>query len=122
MLPVNNLIFDSTVAADGAWRNVSNFTSISIQIIGAEDVVWIEATNDPTVVGDTPSGNAGVNVSGSLPSGSPTPLATGEITIFVSGGNILWSPSCLVWNYVRVRKDNVTQSVQTKAYLFGQNG
>lgn len=113
MLPVNNLIFDSTSAADGAWRNVSNFVSISIQISGAEGHVWVEATNNPDLT------QAGVNVSGNLPS---SPSGTDEIAIIVSGTNVLWSPSCLVWNWVRVRKDATAETLETKAFLFGQNG
>jgi hypothetical protein len=34
----------------------------------------------------------------------------------------LWSPSCLVWNWIRVRKNTDRQSLETKALLFGQNG
>ena len=52
--PVNNLIFDSTVAADGEWRNVSNFIAVSVYLTGTESNVWIEGSNDPSIVGDTP--------------------------------------------------------------------
>jgi hypothetical protein len=120
--PANNKIFDSTLAADGDWRNVSNFTALSIQLSGVEGNIWIEASNDPSIVGVPPSGNAGVNVSGSLPSGSPIPLASGELAVLVSGTNVLWSPSCLAWNWIRVRKDSTAETLDTKAFLFGQNG
>lgn len=59
MLCVNNLILNTTAAgADGAWRNVSNFVSSSIQIIARDAAglstpltgdIWIEVSNDPTV-------------------------------------------------------------------------
>lgn len=118
--PVNNLIFDSTVAADGEWRNVSNFIALSVYLTGTESNVWIEGSNDPSIVGDTPSGNAGINISGDL--SSPSPLS--EIAVFVDvvAQTALWSPSCLVWNWIRVRKDASFEGTETKAFLFGQNG
>lgn len=120
MLPVNNLIFDSTVAADGDWRNVSNLTALSVYLTGVETMVWIEASNDPSIVGDTPSGNAGIDVSGDLSS----PSGSSEIAVIYDGTakTALWAPSCLVWNWIRVRKDSASETLETKAFLFGQNG
>jgi hypothetical protein len=60
MQTINNLILNTNVAAaDGAWRNVSNFVASSIQIIARDPAtglstpitgtVWIEVSNDPNV-------------------------------------------------------------------------
>jgi len=59
MQTVNNLILNTNVAAaDGNWRNVSNFVASSIQIIARTaaglstaltGTIWIEVSNDPTV-------------------------------------------------------------------------
>jgi hypothetical protein len=52
MLVSNNTIFSSTLAADGAWRNISNFLQFSVQVTGVEGTVWIEVSNDPNVMTD----------------------------------------------------------------------
>jgi len=50
---VNNLIFSSTAAASGAWRNISNLTALSVQLAGLDSApVWVEASNDPNVETD----------------------------------------------------------------------
>jgi hypothetical protein len=59
MQTVNNLILNTNVAAaDGAWRNVSNFVASSIQIIARDSsgistaltgTITIEVSNDPNV-------------------------------------------------------------------------
>jgi hypothetical protein len=115
MLPVNNLIFDSTIHADGDWRDISNLTAFSIQLANVEGNVWIEASNNPDLT------QAGVNISGNIMNAASNPVS--EITILIEGsGNALFAPSCLVWNWIRVRKDATAQTKETKAWLFGQNG
>jgi hypothetical protein len=42
-------IFDSTIAADGAWIDVSNLVALSIQVNNIEGNTWIEVSNDPNV-------------------------------------------------------------------------
>ena len=59
MQTVNNTILSTTLAAaDGAWRNVSNFVASSIQFIARDSsglstpltgTIWIEVSNDPNV-------------------------------------------------------------------------
>jgi hypothetical protein len=53
---VNNLIFSSTNAADGAWQDVSNMVMFSIYVKGIEAKVWVEVSNDPNVKYDGPNG------------------------------------------------------------------
>lgn len=45
----NIKIFDSTVAADGAWIDISNCVALSIGVSGIEGNVWIEVSNDPNI-------------------------------------------------------------------------
>jgi hypothetical protein len=52
MQPVNDIMFSSTNALDGAWYKVSNLVAFSIQITGLEGDVWVEASNDPNVNSD----------------------------------------------------------------------
>ena len=46
---VDRIIFDSTAAADGAWQDISLMPSWSLQIVGIDQTVWVEASNDPNV-------------------------------------------------------------------------
>lgn len=53
MFVANNLIFDSTAtAANGVWRDVSNWVAYSVHITGLEGTTWIEVSNDPAVKTD----------------------------------------------------------------------
>jgi hypothetical protein len=52
---VQNTIFDSTVAATGAWRNISNFVALSVQLTGLEGDVYVEVSNDPNILTDGPA-------------------------------------------------------------------
>jgi hypothetical protein len=45
----NIKIFDSTVAADGPWVDVSDTVNLSVQIANIEPKTWIEVSNDPYV-------------------------------------------------------------------------
>jgi len=235
MQVANNLIFSSQSAADGQWRNINNFMAYSVYFTGLEGNVWVEVSNDPSVMTDgasslaapaaptltqflptfggltgqgtyyvkttyvtatgetlpsterslavsdglqlsvaspAASGNAvgwncyvgsatgkehlqnanpliigqpfnlaalttfssvvpasntagsaaiGINVSGNL---AGTALAGDETEIVQDTINHLaiFAPSCLVFNYLRIRKDNSAQTKVTSAYLFGQIG
>src|SRR6185369_4072573 len=52
MQVANNLILSTQTAANGAWRNISNFQCYSIHITGVEGHVWIEVANDPSILTD----------------------------------------------------------------------
>jgi hypothetical protein len=53
MFVANNLIFDSTAtAANGTWRDVSNWVAYSVHVTGLEGTTWIEVSNDPAVKTD----------------------------------------------------------------------
>src|SRR5208337_2442504 len=91
MQTVNNLLLDSTVAADGKWRNISNFVSFSVHGVNLENVVWIEISNDPNVMIDN-SSNINAPSAPSLgqfqwepPAGIATPPAglVGQGTLYV---------------------------------------
>jgi len=56
--------------------------------------------------------NSGINV-GSLATAVDAPIA-----IFVSGSNVMWSPSSMTWKWIRV----VSGGATTVAYLNGQRG
>jgi hypothetical protein len=114
---VNNKIFDSTDNAFGEWRNISNFIALSIHVIGLEHSVYIEASNSNT---DPGVGGAGVKITGDL--GNSDVSLSDEIAIFYDGSGAMVNPSCLAWNWIRVTKPGGSASVQTQAFLFGQNG
>ena len=247
---VDRIIFDSTNAADGQWQDISLMPSWSLQVVGLEGTVWVEASNDPNVRTDgatiaapsapalsavaattfnanpgtftaevtyltaqggesvasaasgsqiVPAGetlqvaspaqdtggfatgwnvyvnngngvyrkqntqplaigqafilyqfvpvnivpptsntakipNVGVNISGNLGTGPftspPTPTLVqgssfGETQIVYDNGNgnqAMFSTSCLVFKWLRVRKSNTATTKETIAYLMGQNG
>jgi hypothetical protein len=52
MQTVNNLLFDSTAALNGKWRNIGNFVGASVHGVNLEGNVWIELSNDPNVMVD----------------------------------------------------------------------
>jgi hypothetical protein len=43
-----------------------------------------------------------------------------DVAWSTDGKQCMWSPSCLVWNYLRVRKTATGASTTTTAYAFGQ--
>jgi len=55
MQTANNTIFSSQAALSGAWRNINNWFNFSLHITGLEGNVWVEASNDPTVMTDGPT-------------------------------------------------------------------
>jgi hypothetical protein len=123
----NNLMFDSSAAHVGDWFNISNCVALSVHVVGLEGTVTIEASNDPDAVSgvpfpapddnDTP---VGIAITGNLTASAVS--LTDEIAIFYDGaGGAMINPSCLAWNFIRVKKVG-GGTVETKAWLFGQNG
>ncbi len=55
----NILIFSSTAALNGAWVDISNMVSFSVQVDGLEGKVWIEVSNDPNVQFNGSNGQLG---------------------------------------------------------------
>jgi hypothetical protein len=105
MLVSNNTIFSSTNAADGAWRNVSNFTQFSLQVNNVEGTVWIEASNDPAVMTDGASSLAAPAV----------PTAT--ITNIALTSNVL---TVTATNTFAAGQQVVFSGVGTNTFLNGQ--
>lgn len=77
------------------------------------------------------SPNSGVNITGNLASfpttsftaGTATGTALNQIQVILDGsGQAMINPSGIIWNYIRVVKDNTAQTKVTNAYLFGQIG
>jgi hypothetical protein len=147
MITANNVILSSTVAAAGPWRDINNFTALSVHIVGLEAgaSTWIEVSNNPNVLQNQPGvfipgvnaptgevpvtsapGVSGVPITGNLGGhASYSPPVSGDsgdeqdISFSADGTQAMWSPSCLVWNFIRVVKTG-GGSVPTVAYLFGQ--
>lgn len=77
------------------------------------------------------SPNAGINITGNLASfpttgftpGTGTGTALNQIQVILDGsGQAMINPSGIIWNYIRVVKDNTAQTKVTSAFLFGQIG
>jgi hypothetical protein len=141
----NNVIFDSKAEFSGKWRDINNFAALSVHIVGLEAAsdTWIEVSNNPNVllnqpsdyvsgystpilVPNAPSGISGVPITGNLAvHASYSPPVSGDVeeeadvAFSADGTQAVWSPSCLVWNYIRVVKTG-GGSTETVAYLFGQ--
>jgi hypothetical protein len=131
MTPKDLLIFDSTAAADGIWYKIDNVSALSIHILNLEAScdTWIEVSNNPLcdylLYGAASTAVVGVAMTGNLGTGgSPSPPSSmdeQDISYSLDGTQCMWSPSCLVWKYVRVRKSSTGTPIdETKAYLFGQ--
>jgi len=132
MLAPNNVLFDSAAATDGAWFNIRNYSALSVHLTGLEagSDTWIEVSNNPLddpLYGNSPPTPDGVPITGNLagPASYSPPTPYGEddqeadISFSDDNSQCMWSPSCLIWNYIRVVKTG-GGSVETKAYLFGQ--
>jgi hypothetical protein len=137
MLGKNNLIFDSIPALVGTWAAVYNYSALSINILGVDPAAdtWIEVSNnplcDPIKYAGTNKTVYGVPVTGNLgAAGSPPDVSEeadirfalygpGGPTDTTHGYMCMWSPSCLIWNYIRLVKTG-TSSIETQAWLFGQ--
>lgn len=123
MLTANNKIFESQSAANGQWRDINNWTALSIHLKGLEGNVWVEVSNDPACLKDNTM--KGVPVTKNLASNTnvnPDDATDQADTAFSADGQAMWSPSCLVWAYVRICKDSTAQTKTTTAFLFGQQG
>jgi hypothetical protein len=131
MLGPNLTIFDSTAALDGRWYKIANYSALSVHLMGLEAscAIWIEVSNnpenDPNYGSSPPITTAGVPVAWITTGGitSPPTNITDEADLAYSldGTQAMWSPSCLVWNYIRVCKSSSGTPVdETVAQLFGQ--
>jgi hypothetical protein len=92
---------------------------------------WQNSQIIPPVANTTGTPNVGANISGNLnaaPSaGQPdneAAIAYDTATGVYSGAAtmVMWAPSCLYFNWVRVRVTGQTAGHVLQAYLFGQNG
>jgi hypothetical protein len=97
-------------AISGALPLVQPFKMVN----GFQQTQWA-----PPAMDQSGSAAVGVNVSGNLPA---SPANNSQTQIVVSGTNVMFNPSGIVWKWLRVRKDATTQVLQTTAYLMGQNG
>lgn len=140
MIAPNNLIFTSIPAAAGLWAACYNYSALSIHLLGldATSNTWIEVSNnplcDPRKYPTTCAAVYGVPITGNLAAGGPT--ATGNendevnccFTTYGPGGPsdsthgtmCVFSPSCLIWNYIRVVKTGGSGGLLTQAWLMGQ--
>lgn len=68
--------------------------------------------------------SGGVNTGVKFPTSGTLVGATsgGEINVLITGTNCMVNPSSLVWKWLRVRKDNSAQTLETVAWVMGQNG
>lgn len=62
--------------------------------------------------------NTGVKLMATVVGGT----SSEEIAIFVTGTSAMVNPSCLCWKWLRLGKDNSSQTLETIAWLMGQNG
>jgi len=92
---------------------------------------WQNSGIQPPATNTTGTPNVGANISGNLnaaPSaGQPdneAAIAYDTATGVYSGAAtmVMWAPSCLYFNWVRVRVTGQTPGNVLQAYLFGQNG
>ena len=92
---------------------------------------WQNNLIQPPVADTTGTPNIGANISGNLnaaPSaGQPdneAAIAYDTLTgVYGAGATmVMWAPSCLYFNWVRVRVAGQTPGNVLQAYLFGQNG
>jgi hypothetical protein len=104
-LPLLTNIIGGVVKVQG-----QNFSMVN----GYQQTQWVPPASD-----QSGSAAVGVNVSGNLPA---SPANNSQTQIVVSGTNVMFNPSGIVWKWLRVRKDATTQVLQTTAFLMGQNG
>lgn len=139
MTPKDLTIFQSAPALMGQWFNIENFSALSVHLINLEAAsdTWIEVSNNPLCdplynpsVLSPPSGSwtiDGVPITGNLAGhASYSPPVTGDsgdeqdISFSSDGSQAMWSPSCLIWSYIRVNKTGGASADETTAFLFGQ--
>jgi len=115
---VNSITVDSTPG----YHYTSN-TALPVNQPAA--LPYLFSTSGPTVPVSNTSGGPGIgiNITGDLGTFTP-PSGLDEIAIFYDNVNKLAmvNPSCLCWKFLRVRKDNTAQTLETIAWLMGQNG
>jgi hypothetical protein len=89
---------------------------------------WLNNQTIPPVSNTTGTPNIGANLTGNLNSATPI-VGQSEISydgtgVWASAATkvIMWAPSCLFFNYLRVNVTGNTVGTNILAYLFGQNG
>jgi hypothetical protein len=93
-------------AISGALPLKKNF----MMLHGLQQTQWV-----PPVSDQSGSPNSGVSVTqGSGFTGSTDTT----VAVWVNGGNVMWTPSCMTWQWLRVTNGGST----TAAYLNGQRG
>jgi hypothetical protein len=80
---------------------------------GFQQTQWASPTSDQS--GGTASG---VSVSNGAGLSTLTPDQNSTVAVFISGGNLMWTPSCMTWKFLRVTNGGAS----TVAYLNGQRG
>jgi hypothetical protein len=137
MIVPNLEIFDSKGVTGGTlygtWYKVSNFSALSIHFMGLEaaSTTWVEVSNNPendpnyAPPPSPPDANPGVPIvyitTGSMSPPTEDVNAMQDVAYSQDGTQAMWSPACLVWNYIRVCKAVTgTPADVTTANLFGQ--
>lgn len=90
----------------------------------AENYSLLRSTAAPPSSNTTAIANSGINIAGNLAAGSYTyPPTLYQMQIVINGsGQAVINPSGIVWNFIRVCKDNTANTKVTTAFLFGQQG
>ena len=65
--------------------------------------------------------NSGVSVSNGAGLSTLTPDEVTTVAVFISGSNLMWTPSCMTWKFLRV-VNGTSAPGTTVAYLEGQRG
>jgi hypothetical protein len=80
---------------------------------GFQQTQWVPPASDASG-----GANSGVSVSNGAGLSTLTPDTNTAVAVFISGGNLVWSPSSMTWKFLRVTHGGAT----TVAYLNGQRG
>ena len=143
LVTAGNLLSVASPARDAGgyavgWNTYISKTSGAEVLQNLEDNAVIASISFGRPFNLTSLISSGISVPGSNTSGSPnaginvTPpdvivassSALDETSMIYDATThqAIWTPSCLVYNFIRVCKDTSTQTLTTKAYLFGQQG
>jgi hypothetical protein len=80
---------------------------------GFQQTEWV-----PPAADASGGSNSGVSVSNGAGLSTLTPDMNSAVAVFISGGNLMWSPSSMTWKFLRVTHG----AASTVAYLNGQKG
>ena len=92
---------------------------------------WQNTGVVPPVANTTATPNVGANISGNLNAAPSAGQPDNEASVSYDTATgvysaaatmVMWAPSCLYFNWVRVRVTGATAGNVLQAYLFGQNG